>query len=70
MSRYRLVPTPAQETALLGHCGHARYVWNLGLEQRLMWRPGRPPTPGRRGAGPASMRGSGSSGHKPNGSSG
>ncbi|WP_328993243.1 transposase [Kribbella sp. NBC_01245] len=46
MSRYRLVPTPAQETALLGHCGHARYVWNLGLEQRLMWRPGRPPTPG------------------------
>ncbi|WP_328993413.1 zinc ribbon domain-containing protein [Kribbella sp. NBC_01245] len=48
MSRYRLVPTPAQETALLGHCGHARYVWNLGLEQRLMWRPGRPPTPGYR----------------------
>ncbi|WP_328994976.1 transposase [Kribbella sp. NBC_01245] len=46
MSRYRLVPTPAQETALMGHCGHARYVWNLGLEQRLMWRPGRPPTPG------------------------
>ncbi|WP_328990992.1 transposase [Kribbella sp. NBC_01245] len=46
MSRYRLVPTPAQETALRGHCGHARYVWNLGLEQRLMWRPGRPPTPG------------------------
>ncbi|WP_328996383.1 transposase [Kribbella sp. NBC_01245] len=46
VSRYRLVPTPAQETALLGHCGHARYVWNLGLEQRLMWRPGRPPTPG------------------------
>ncbi|WP_328992331.1 transposase [Kribbella sp. NBC_01245] len=46
MSRYRLVPTPAQETALLGHCAHARYMWNLGLEQRLMWRPGRPPTPG------------------------
>ncbi|WP_328994275.1 transposase [Kribbella sp. NBC_01245] len=46
MSRYRLAPTPAQETALLGHCSHARYVWNLGLEQRLMWRPGRPPTPG------------------------
>ncbi|WP_328990966.1 transposase [Kribbella sp. NBC_01245] len=46
MSRYRPVPTPVQEIVLLGHCGHARYVWNLGLEQRLMWRPGRPPTPG------------------------
>jgi len=27
------------------HCRHARYVWNLGLEQRLMWRPGRHATP-------------------------
>lgn len=27
-------------------CAHARFVWNLGLEQRLMWRPGRPVTPG------------------------
>lgn len=27
-------------------CGHARFMWNLGLEQRLMWRPGRPATPG------------------------
>jgi transposase len=26
---------------LLELCKHARYVWNLGLEQRLMWRPGR-----------------------------
>lgn len=46
MSRYRLIPTAAQEAALLGHCAHARFVWNLGLEQRLMWRPGRPATPG------------------------
>ncbi|MEV4833080.1 helix-turn-helix domain-containing protein [Nonomuraea sp. NPDC049486] len=26
MSRYRLQPSPAQEQALLEHCGHARYV--------------------------------------------
>jgi transposase len=42
MSRYRLSPTPAQETALLGHCAHARYVWNLAVEQRGFWQPGRP----------------------------
>jgi hypothetical protein len=29
MSRYRLYPSEAQETALLEHCSHARYVWNL-----------------------------------------
>lgn len=44
--RFRLYPTPEQHEVLLGHCAHARYVWNLGLEQRLMWRPGRPSTPG------------------------
>ncbi|MCO5987312.1 helix-turn-helix domain-containing protein [Actinoallomurus spadix] len=27
--RFRLAPTPAQEQALLEHCSHARYVWNL-----------------------------------------
>src|SRR5918995_1770070 len=42
MSRYRLHPTPAQEEALLGHCAHARYVWNLAVEQRSWWQPGRP----------------------------
>ena len=31
---------------MLGHCAHARFVWNLGLEQRLEWRPERGPTPG------------------------
>jgi IS605 OrfB family transposase len=46
MSRYRLTPTPEQEQSLLKHCAHARYVWNLGLEQRLEWRPGRGPAPG------------------------
>ena len=33
MSRFRLSPTPAQETALLGHCAQARFVCNLALEQ-------------------------------------
>jgi putative transposase len=41
MSRYRLYPTPAQEEVLLGHCAHARYVWNLAVEQRSWWQPGR-----------------------------
>jgi putative transposase len=42
MSRYRLYPTPAQEDVLLGHCAHARFVWNLAVEQRSWWQPGRP----------------------------
>ena len=46
MSRYRLVPTPAQEVVLKGHCAHARYVWNLAVEQRSHWRPGRASAPG------------------------
>ncbi len=40
MSRYRLHPTPAQEAVLRDHCGHARYVWNLAVEQHSHWRPG------------------------------
>ena len=43
--RYRLYPTRAQEQVLREHCAHARFVWNLGLEQRLEYRPGRGPTP-------------------------
>jgi putative transposase len=42
MSRYRLYPTPAQERVLLEHCAHARYVWNLAVEQRSWWQPDRP----------------------------
>jgi putative transposase len=42
MSRYRLYPTPTQEQVLLGHCAHARYVWNLAVEQRSWWQPGHP----------------------------
>jgi putative transposase len=30
----------------LEQCAHARYVWNLGLEQPLMWRRWKGPTPG------------------------
>ncbi len=44
--RYRLVPTPEQEAVLREHCAHARFVWNLGQEQRLEYRPGRGRTPG------------------------
>jgi transposase len=46
MSRYRLLPTPAQEAVLREHCAHARYVWNLAVEQHAHWRPGRGAGPG------------------------
>src|ERR1039457_6667617 len=46
MSRYRLLPTPAQQAVLQGHCGHARYVWNLAVEPHSHWRPGRASAPG------------------------
>src|SRR5438105_3102231 len=46
MSRYRLLPSPAQEAVLRDHCAHARYVWNLAVEQHAHWRPGRANAPG------------------------
>jgi len=46
MSRYRLLPTLAQQAVLRDHCAHARYVWNLAVEQHLHWRPGRTGAPG------------------------
>jgi len=46
MSRYRLCPSPQQETILTRHCAHARYVWNLAVEQHAHWRPGRRSAPG------------------------
>jgi putative transposase len=46
MSRYRLLPTPAQEAVLRDHCGQARYVWNLAVEQHSHWHPGRKGAPG------------------------
>jgi putative transposase len=41
MSRFRLLPAPEQEEALLAHCRDARYVWNLAVEQQQHWQPGR-----------------------------
>lgn len=46
MGRFRLYPSTEQETALLRYCSDARFVWNLGQEQRSAYRPGRGPTPG------------------------
>jgi putative transposase len=44
--RYRLNPAPAQEAVLRDHCGHARYIWNLAVEQHSHWHPGRTSAPG------------------------
>jgi putative transposase len=41
MSRFRLLPTPVQQEVLLEHCRHARFVWNLAVEQQQLWQPGR-----------------------------
>ncbi len=41
MSRYRLLPTAEQAAVLAEHCRHARYVWNLAVEQQQHWQPGR-----------------------------
>jgi len=46
MSRYRLLPSPIQEAVLRAHCTHARFVWNLAVEQHSHWRPGRLSAPG------------------------
>ena len=46
MSRYRLVPTAVQEAVLRDHCAHARFIWNLAVEQQSWWRPGRGTAPG------------------------
>jgi transposase len=46
MARYRLNPTTEQEAILRQHCAHARYLWNLAVEQQSWWRPGRRAAPG------------------------
>jgi transposase len=46
MSRYRLYPAPEQAAVLREHCAHARYVWNLAVEQQTWWTPGRQSAPG------------------------
>jgi transposase len=40
-----MYPTPTQQAALLEQCGHARFVWNLALEQWSMWTGDKGPTP-------------------------
>ena len=40
--RERLYPAQEDLAVLHMHCAHARYVWNLGLEQRGYWRRGMP----------------------------
>jgi transposase len=46
VTRYRVYPTPEQEPSLLQHSSHARYVWNLAVEQHAWWHPGRTSVPG------------------------
>ncbi|MGI5456519.1 RNA-guided endonuclease InsQ/TnpB family protein [Streptomyces sp. CA-249302] len=46
MARFRMYPTREQEEQMLLHCAHARYVWNLAVEQHAHWRKGRKSAPG------------------------
>ena len=45
-NRYRLCPAAAQEAAMDEHCAHARFMWNLAVEQQSWWWPGRGRAPG------------------------
>jgi putative transposase len=36
-----LLPNPEQVAVLAEHCRHARFVWNLAVEQQQHWQPGR-----------------------------
>lgn len=38
--RQRLYPSAEMIPVLIRHCADARFVWNLGLEQRNYWKPG------------------------------
>jgi len=45
--RNRLYPAPEEAAVMRDlHCAHARYVWNLAVEQQSWWRPGRGHAPG------------------------
>ncbi|MPY47531.1 RNA-guided endonuclease InsQ/TnpB family protein [Streptomyces acidicola] len=46
MPRFRMYPTPQQEQQMFLHCAHARYMWNLAVEQHSHWEPGRKSAPG------------------------
>ncbi|MBO0878991.1 MAG: transposase [Mycobacterium sp.] len=45
MCKSRLFPSVEQAAALAEHCRHARFVWNLAVEQQRHWQLGRQ-TPG------------------------
>lgn len=49
------MPTREQEARLLRQCMHARYIWNLALEQWSMWRAGRRSTAPRYNAQSAQL---------------
>jgi putative transposase len=45
--RNRMCPDLRAEAVMRElHCAHARFVWNLAVEQQSWWRPGRGPAPG------------------------
>jgi transposase len=45
--RNRIYPDAQAEAVMRDlHCAHARFVWNLCVEQQSWWRPGRGRTPG------------------------
>ncbi|GGX33563.1 RNA-guided endonuclease InsQ/TnpB family protein [Streptomyces lomondensis] len=46
MARFRMYPTSEQVSIMLDHCAHARYVWNLAVEQHSHWSKGRRAAPG------------------------
>lgn len=46
-NRYRLYPKGEAERVMREvHCAHARFLWNLCVEQESWWRPGRGHAPG------------------------
>jgi predicted RNA-binding Zn-ribbon protein involved in translation (DUF1610 family) len=53
MARYLLTLTPAQAVVMREHCAHARFVWNLAVEQQSWWRRGRQGAQALRDFGPA-----------------
>lgn len=46
MPRFRMYPSPVQAERMLTHCAHARYVWNLAVEQHSHGRRWRRSAPG------------------------
>jgi putative transposase len=46
MASYLLTPELDQVAVLREHCAHARFGWNLAVEQQSWWRRGRQGAPG------------------------